>query len=156
MVLIGQASHLGQGHQHLWFLTVTAVTKPENLPEMKNRHCGETIVHPHTCQAQVSTCSLPPRCGCTAEGMMAGEGLSTHSQTGWSDPKSGGMGSTCLCGQLCEAETTARSKQGTGDVTCVNLGWKALKHENLGRLWGFILLNSWLWLCIYNPSQVSC
>lgn len=40
---LSRRDFLGQGHQDLWFLTVTAVIKTENLLEMRNRHCGETI-----------------------------------------------------------------------------------------------------------------
>lgn len=52
-------------------------------------------------------------------------------------------------------EYSQESKQGTGDVICVNVGWKALKHANVGGIWGFIPLNSWLWLhsCIYNIAK---
>lgn len=125
VVLIGQASHRAGGITWDKDISIYGSLQSQLSQNQKTslKWRTGTVERPlckflTTCQAQVSTCSLPPRCGCTAEGMMAGEGLSTHSQTGWSDPKTGGMGSTCLCGQLCKAETTARSKQGTGDVVC--------------------------------------
>lgn len=115
---LGRRDYLGQGHRDLWFLTVTAVIKTEklqeNLLETENMHCGRD--HLSLClflttdQALDSTYRLPSRCACAAEGMMAGEGQSTGSQTGWSATKTGGMGSTCVCGQLCKTENSARSQ----------------------------------------------
>lgn len=115
---LGRRDYLGQGCRDLWFLIATAVTKPEklqeNLPETENMHWGRD--HMSLCifltryQALDSTYRLPSRSGRAAEGMMAGEGQSTGSQTGWCATKTGGMGSTCVWGQLWKTENSARSQ----------------------------------------------
>lgn len=53
---LGRRDYLGQGHQDLWFLTVTAVIRTENLLEIKNRHCGENI-----CLCATSSQRVKPR-----------------------------------------------------------------------------------------------
>ena len=114
---LGRRDYLAQGLRDLWFPTVTAVTKTEKLQEdlleTENVRCGRDhlslCVFLTTYQAPDSTYRLPLRCGRAAEGMMAGEGRSTGSQTGWSATKTGGMRSTHVCGQFCKTENRARS-----------------------------------------------
>lgn len=55
-ISLGRRDYLGQGHQDLWFLAVTAVIKTENFLEMKNRRCGETI-----CLCATSSQRVKPR-----------------------------------------------------------------------------------------------
>lgn len=111
-----------------------------------------------TCQAQDCTCSLPPRHGHTAEGVMAGEGLSTPSQTGWSDAKT----------EIWEAHVC----MGSSARLRLLLGVKARDRRcHMWECWmeGFKTWKCWWGLGFYSieflvvvtqlhlyPSQVSC
>lgn len=153
----GRRDYLGQGHQDLWFLTFTAVIKPETLLEMKNRHCGDHLLFTEVVFVQLPHNMSSPGLHLQPPIKMwlycrrdDGRRRTEHQQPdwlewyqNWRDGKHACVGSSAGLRLLLGAKAKGQEMSYVWMLDGRFKTWKSW--------WGlhFFLLNSWLWLQLH-------